>query len=48
MEPRGKKKKKGHDKILEELIVENFPNMGKGIVNQVQETQRAPNRINPR
>ena len=40
--------KKGHEKILEEIIVENFPEMGKEIVTQVQETQRVPNRINPR
>ena len=32
-------KKKGHEKILEEIIVENFPKMGKEIVTQVQETQ---------
>ena len=31
--------KKGHEKILEEIIVENFPYMGKEIVNQVQEIQ---------
>ena len=37
-------KKKGHEKILEEIIVENFPK----IATQVQETQRVPNRINPR
>ena len=41
-------KKKGHKKILEEIIVENFPKMGKEIVTQVQETQRVPNRISPR
>ena len=41
-------KKKGHEKILEEVIVENFPKMGKEIITQVQETQRVPNRINPR
>ena len=41
-------KKKGHEKILEEIIVENFPKMGKAIITQVQETQRVPNRINPR
>ena len=35
-------------KIFEELIVENFPNMGNEIVNQVQEVQRVPYRINPR
>ena len=28
------------DKILEEIIVENFPKMGKEIITQVQETQR--------
>jgi len=40
-------KKKDHEKILEEIIVENFPKMGKEIIIQVQETQRVPNRINP-
>ena len=29
-------------------MVENFPNMGKEIVNQVQEAQRVQYRINPR
>ena len=46
--PEGEDKKKDHDKILEEIIVENFPKMGKEIITQVQETQRVPNRINPR
>ena len=41
-------KKKGHEKILEEIIAENFPKMGNEIATQVQETQRVPNRINPR
>ena len=41
-------KKKGQENILEETIVENFPKMGKKIANQVQETQRVPNWINPR
>ena len=41
-------KKKGHEKILQEIIVENFPKMGKEIATQAQETQRVPNRINPR
>ena len=35
-------------KILEEIIVKNFPKMGKDIANQVKETQKVPNRINPR
>ena len=41
-------KKKETEKIFEEITVENFPNMGKEIVNQVQEAQRVPYRINPR
>ena len=41
-------KKKGYEKIFEEIRVENFPNMEKEIVNQVQEAQRVPHRINPR
>ena len=32
-------KKKMSEKIFEEIIVKNFPNMGKEIVNQVQEAQ---------
>ena len=31
--------KKGHEKILEEIIVENLSKMGKEIDTQVQETQ---------
>ena len=46
--PEEKDKKKGHEKILEEIIVENFPKRGKEIATQVQETQRVTNRINPR
>ena len=45
--PEEEDKKKDHEKILEEIIVENFPKMGKEIITQVQETQRVPNRINP-
>ena len=46
--PEEEEKKKGTEKIFEEIIVENFPNMGKEIVKQVQEAQRVPYRINPR
>ena len=46
--PEEEKKKKGYEKMFEEIIVENFPNMEKEIVNQVQEAQRIPYRINPR
>ena len=46
--PEEEEKKRGTEKILEEIIVENFPNMGKEIVNQVQEVKRVPYGINPR
>ena len=46
--PEEEEKKKGYEKSFEEIIVENFPNMEKAIVNQVQEAQRVPYRINPR
>ena len=41
-------KKKRYEKIFEEIIVENFPNTGKEIVNQVQAVQRVLYRISPR
>ena len=37
--PEEEEKKKGYEKIFEEIIVENVPNMEKEIVNQVQEVQ---------
>ena len=46
--PDEEEKMKGYEKIFEEIIVENFPNMEKEIVSQVQEAQRVPHRINPR
>ena len=46
--PEEEDKKKDHEKTLEEIVVENFPKMGKEIITQVQETQRVTNRINPR
>ena len=43
-----RRRRKGPEKIFEEIITENFPNMGKEIANQIQEAQRAAGRINPR
>jgi len=43
-----RRRQKDHETILEEIIVENFPKTGKEIITQVQETQRVPNKINPR
>ena len=42
--PEGEERKKGPEKIREEIIAENTSNMGKEIVNQVQEAQRVPGR----
>ena len=40
-------KKKGQEKILEKIIAENFPKMGKEIVTQVQET-KSPKQDKPK
>ena len=50
------KRQKGPEEIFEEIIAENspnmkkenFPNIKKEMLNQVQEAQRVPYRINPR
>ena len=44
----GEEREKGPEKVFEEIIAENFPNMGKEIVNKVLKVQRVPGRINPR
>ena len=46
--PEEEEKKKVSEKIFEEIIVENFPNMGKEIITHVQKAHRVPYRINPR
>ena len=46
--PEEEEKKKGTEQIFEVIVVENFPNKGKERVNQVQEAQGVPYRINPR
>ena len=43
-----KKKKKGTEKIFEEIILENSPNKGKEIVNEIQEAQKVPYGIKSR
>ena len=37
--PEEEDKKKGHQKLLKDIIAENFPKMGKEIATQVQEIQ---------
>ena len=46
--PKEERKKKGYEKIFEEIIIENLHNVEKEIGNQVQEAQRVPHRIDPR
>ena len=46
--PEGEEREKGPENIFEEIITENFPNMGKEKLTQVQEALRVTYRINPR
>ena len=46
--PEDEEKKKGYEKNFEEIIVENFLNMEKEVVNQLQEARIVPYRINSR
>ena len=46
--PEGEEREKGAEKIFKDIIAGDFLNMGKGIINQVQEVLRVPGRINPR
>ena len=41
-----RRREKGPEKIFEEIIAENFSNMGKETITQVQEVQRVSQRIN--
>ena len=45
---RRKKKKNGGRNLLEDIIAENFLNLGKETGIQIQKAQRSPNKINPR
>ena len=46
--PRRRRERERTRENIEEITVENFPNVGKEIATQVQEAQRVPYRINPR
>ena len=37
--PEGKERDKGPEKIFQEIIAKNFPNMGKESLTQIQEAQ---------
>ena len=42
-----RERERGLEKIFEEIIAENLPNLEEERVTQVQEVQRVPYRINP-
>ena len=46
--PEGEEREKGTEKIFQEIIAENSPNMGKEPLTQTQEAQWVPYKINPR
>ena len=46
--PEGEEREKGPEKIFNEIIVENFPNMGKKSFTQIQEAQQISYKINPK
>ena len=46
--PEGEEREKETEKIFQEIIAENFPNMGKEPFTHIQEAQWVPYKINPR
>ena len=46
--PEGEEREKETEKIFQEIIAENFPNMGKKPLTLIQEGQQVPYKINPR
>ena len=44
--PGGEEREKGLENVLEDIVAESFPNLGKETDIQVQEAQRLSNRIN--
>ena len=46
--PEEEEREKGIESVLEEVVAENFPNLGKEIVSQAMEIHRPPNTRDPR
>ena len=44
---RKREREKGNENVFEEITAKNFPNLKKETDNQVQETQRVTNKMNP-
>ena len=45
--PRRKRERERPEKIFDDIIAKNFPNIRKETLTQVQEAQRVPYRMNP-
>ena len=46
--PGGEEREKGTEKIFQEIKAENFPNIRKKQLTQIQEAQQVPYKINPK
>ena len=46
--PEGEEKEQEIGNIFEKIVKANFPNLGKEIDMKVQETQRVPNKVDPK
>ena len=46
--PEGEEKEQGIENLFEKVMMENFPNLMRQKVTQIQETQRVPSKRNPK
>ena len=46
--PEGEESEQGIENLFEEIMTENYPNLVKEKVTQVQEAQRVPNKLDPK
>ena len=46
--PEGEEEEQGIENLFEKVMMENFPNLMRDKVTQIQETQRVPSKRNPK
>ena len=46
--PGGEEEEQGIENLFEKVMMENFPNLRREKVTQIQETQRVPSKRNPK
>ena len=46
--PEGEEEEQGRENLFEKVMMENFPNLMREKVTQIQETQRVPSKRNPK